>query len=94
MLKAVFLEKMLRWAAASTFNDLAPCWFVSDPWRNSRMRFRRKILARRSRPNLDLSPFLSDIVTSAEQLMQEQSSQASMATCLMVTSKVDRSQLT
>jgi len=35
---------------------------VSSALRNSRVSLRRRILRRRSRPNLALSPFLSDIV--------------------------------
>jgi hypothetical protein len=38
--------------------------FVSSAFRSSRVRLRRRILCRRSRPNLALSPFLSDTVPS------------------------------
>jgi len=40
-------------------------WFlVSRTFRASRVCFNRRILCRRSRPNLDLSPFLSDMIHS------------------------------
>lgn len=39
---------------------IAAARFVSSALRNSRVRFRRRILRQRSRPNLALSPFLSD----------------------------------
>jgi hypothetical protein len=39
-------------------------FFVSSAFRASRVCFWRRILCRRSRPNLALSPFLSDIIPS------------------------------
>ena len=38
---------------------------VSSALRNSRVSLRRRTLRRRSRPNLALSPFFSDIVSSS-----------------------------
>jgi hypothetical protein len=43
---------------------IAAARFVFSAFRNSPVRIRRIILRRRSRPNLDLSPFLSDTVSS------------------------------
>lgn len=40
------------------------CCFVAKAFRNSRERFRCTSFSLRRRPNLDLSPFLSDIVDS------------------------------
>jgi len=40
------------------------CIFVSSAFRDSRVCFRRRIFCRCSRPNLALSPFLSDIIPS------------------------------
>lgn len=53
-----------NYASFGTACASAACLRVSSAFRNSRERFRRSIFCFRNRPNLDLSPFLSDIIAS------------------------------